>query len=270
MIRLIQIELKKILSYRAFWLLAGFYAISLTFTLIVAQVIINKILLEAGKSAPIPLLKISLYQFPRVWNNLTYMAGYLNLFLAIIVIFFVCNEFSNKTIRQNIINGLSRTEFILSKLYLILIFSLAATLLIFLTGLILGLIHSKDVDIGDIFSNRLQFILGYFIEVVTYLIFAYFIAFLLKKTGLAVITLLFYTMIEQIIIWWKIPSEYVKLFPMKAFGRLVHFPKIPLPEIDGKSIHFQDYVAVPDSAIAILYAGLFFFLIYLLIRKRDI
>lgn len=109
------------------------------------------------------------------------MAGYLNLFLAIIVIFFVCNEFSNKTIRQNIINGLSRTEFILSKLYLILIFSLAATLLIFLTGLILGLIHSKDVDIGDIFSNRLQFILGYFIEVVTYLIFAYFIAFLLKR-----------------------------------------------------------------------------------------
>lgn len=83
------------------------------------------------------------------------------------------------------------------------------------------------------------------------------------------ITLLFYTMIEQIIIWWKIPSEYVKLFPMKAFGRLVHFPKIPLPGSTAKH-PFQDYVAVPDSAIAILYAGLFFFLIYLLIRKRDI
>jgi len=269
MIRLIRIELKKILPYRAFWLLAGFYALSLTFILIVAQVIINELIREAGQSAPIPLLKVSLYQFPKVWNNLTYMAGFLTLFLAMIVIFFVCNEFSNKTIRQNIINGLSRKEFILSKLYFILIFSLAATLLIFLIGLILGLIHSKDVDIGDIVNSRLQFILGYFIEVFTYLVFAFFIAFLLKKAGLAVITLLFYTMIEQIIIWWKIPSEFVKFFPMKAFGRLVHFPRIPLPEIDGKSIHFQDYVAVIDTAIAILYAGIFFLLIYLLIRKRD-
>ncbi len=270
MIRLIRIELKKILPYRAFWLLVGFYALSLTFTLIVSQVIINKILLEAGKSAPIPLLKISLYQFPRVWNNLTYMAGFLTLFLAIIVIFFVCNEFSNKTLRQNIINGLSRKEFILSKLYFILIFSLAATLLIFLIGLILGLIHSNDVDIGQIFSSRLQFILGYFIEVFTYLVFAFFIAFLLKKAGLAVITLLFYTMIEQIIIWWKIPSEYVKFFPMKAFGRLVHFPRIPLPEINGQGIRFQDYVSILDSAIALLYAGIFVLLIYLLIRKRDL
>jgi len=270
MIRLIRIELKKIFSYKAFWLLAGFYAVSLTFTLIVAQVIINKILLEAGKSAPIPLINISLYQFPRIWNNLTYMAGFLTLFLAIIVIFFVCNEFSNRTIRQNIINGLSRREFILSKLYFILIFGVAATLLMFLAGLTLGIIHSKDLDIGDIFSNRLQFILGYFIEVFTYLVFAFFIAFLMKKAGLAIITLLFYTMIEQILIWWKIPSEYVRFFPMKAFGRLVHFPKIPLPEIDGKSIHFQDYVSALDSTIAILYAGIFFLLIYLIIRKRDL
>jgi ABC-2 type transport system permease protein len=132
MIRLIKIEFKKILSYRAFWMLAGFYAFSLTFILIVAQVIINKIVVEAGKSAPIPLLKISLYQFPRIWNNLTYIAGFLNIFLAIIVIFFVCNEFSFKTLRQNMINGLSRKEFVLSKLYFILIFSLGTTLLIFL------------------------------------------------------------------------------------------------------------------------------------------
>ncbi len=270
MIRLINIEFKKILSYRVFWLLVGFYAISLTFALIVSQVIINKILVEAGKSAPIPLLKISLYQFPRIWNNLTYMAGFLTLFLAIIVIFLVCNEFSNRTIRQNIINGLSRKEFVLSKLYFILIISLAATLLILIIGLILGLIHTKNPDIGDIFSSRLQFIPGYFVEVLTYLIFAFFIAFLLKKTGLAVITLLFYTMIEQILIWWKIPSEYVKFFPMKAFGRLVHFPKIPLPEINGSSIHFQDHVALADTGIALLYAGILLFLIYRIIRKRDI
>ncbi|HNS17277.1 MAG TPA: ABC transporter permease [Bacteroidales bacterium] len=270
MIRLIKIEFKKILSYRVFWLLVGFYAVSLTFMLIVAQVIINEILREAGQSAPIPLLKISLYQFPRIWNNLTYMAGFLTLFLAIIVIFFVCNEYSNKTFRQNIINGLSRNEFVLSKLYFILIISLAATLLILVVGLVLGLIHTKDVDFGDIFNSKLQFIAGYFVEAFCYLLFAFFIAFLLKKAGLAVITLLFYTMIEQILIWWKIPAEYVKFFPMKAFGRLVHFPKIPLPEINGSSIHFQDHVSLADTGIALLYAGILIFLIYRIMHKRDI
>lgn len=270
MIRLIKIEFEKILSYRAFWILAGFYTVSLTFVLIVAQVIINKIVVEAGKSAPIPLLKISLYQFPRIWNNLTYIAGYMNIFLAIMVIYFVCNEFSYKTIRQNIINGLSRKEFVISKLYFIVILSLGTSLLIFLLGLVLGSIHSSDVSIGEIFNNRLQFVLGYFIEVLTYLTFAFFIAFLLKKAGLAVITLLFYTMIEQIIIWWKIPAACVKFFPLKAFGRLVHFPKIPLPEINGSGFRFQDYVAWTDTGIALLYTLILIGLILWMIRKRDL
>jgi hypothetical protein len=270
MMRLIKIEFKKVLSYRVFWLLVGFYAVSLTFVLFISQFIINKIVIEAGKSSPIPLFKISLYQFPRIWNNLTYIAGYLNIFLAIIILFFVCNEFSFKTLRQNIINGMSRKEYILSKLYFIISISLGTTFLLFLAGLILGLIHSKDISSGIIFNDRLQFLLGYFLEVLTYLTFAFFIGFLLKKTALAIITLLFYTMIEQIIIWWKVSSEFVKFFPMKAFGRLVHFPKIPLPEVDGSSIRFQDYVAFADTGIAIGYAIILVLLISLLIRKRDL
>jgi hypothetical protein len=270
MIRLIKIEFKKILSYRVFWILAGFYAVSLTFVLIIAQVIINKIVIEAGHSAPIPLPKISLYQFPRIWNNLTYIAGYLNIFLAIIILFFICNEFSFRTLRQNIINGLSRKEFILSKLYFIVAIALGTTLLLFMVGLILGLIHSKDISLPVIFNNRLQFILGYFVEVLTYLTFAFFIGFLLRKTGLAIITLLFYTMIEQIILWWKVPSEYAKFLPLKAFGRLVHFPRIPLPEVNGSSIRFQDYVAFADTGIALAYSAVLILLISWMIRKRDL
>jgi ABC-type transport system involved in multi-copper enzyme maturation permease subunit len=246
------------------------YVVALGFTLFVSQLVINKIVVEAGKSAPIPIPKISLFYFPKVWHNMPYIAGYFNLFLAIVIITLVCNEFSFKTIRQNIINGLSRAEYLLAKLYLILIISIAATILVFLIGLVLGLIHSSSPEISNIFHIKLQFFLGYFLEVLTYLIFAFFLAFLFKKAGLTIIFLLFYTVIEQIIVWWKIPAEWVKAMPMKAFGRLVHFPSLPIPEVNGQGFKFQDYVAFLDSGIALLYGAIMIGIVYYHLKKLDI
>lgn len=270
MFRLINIEFKKMLTYKTFWVLMGFFIFALSLSLGLSQLIINKIVVEAGKNAPIPIMKISIFYFPKIWHHITYFAGYFNLFLAVIIIFFVCNEFSFKTIRQNIVNGMSRNEFVISKLYFIIVLSLGITLVLFILGLILGLIHTRNPEAGDIFGAKLQFLLGYFIELITYLTFAFFIAFLIRRAALAIVTLLFYTAIEQIIIWWQIPTEYVKFMPLKAFGRLVHFPSIPLPEINGQGLRFQDYVAIPDSGIAILYALIFLGLILLIMKKRDL
>jgi ABC-type transport system involved in multi-copper enzyme maturation permease subunit len=270
MLRLIHIEIKKILDYKTFWVIVGLYVVALGFTLFVSQLVINNIVVQAGKSAPIPIPKISLFHFPKIWHNMAYIAGYFNLFLAIIIITLVCNEFSFKTIRQNIINGMSRAEYLLSKLYLIVIISLSATLLVFLIGLVLGLIHSSSPEMSNIFHVKLQFFVGYFLEVLTYMIFAFFLAFLFKRAGLTIIFLLFYTVIEQIIVWWKIPSEWVKVMPMKAFGRLVHFPSIPLPEMNGQGLKFQDYVALPEIGIAIFYAAVMIAVIYYHLKKLDI
>lgn len=270
MIRLIKIELKKIVNYKTFWALVGMYLVSLSFTLGMSQFIINKIVDSARESAPIPLPRISLFYFPKIFENLSYVAGYFNIFLAIIVIFFICNEFNYKTLRQNIITGLSRKEFLISKLSFILILSLAATLFLFLISLILGFIHTSSPDINDIFTYKLQFLAGYFVESVTYLVFAFFISFILKRAGVAIITLLFYTMMEQIIVWWKVSHEFVMYMPMKAFGRLVHFPSLPIPTIDGNEFRFQDYVSIYDTGIALVYASILTYLIYLLLRKRDL
>jgi len=211
-----------------------------------------------------------LFIFPKIWHNLTYIAGYFNVFLAIIIIFFICNEFTYKTLRQNIISGLSRLEYLLSKIYFILVLSLGTTIVIFLLGLVLGFIHSSNPSAGKIFDSYIQFLPGYFFQTFTYLIFAFFIAFLFKKSSLSIIALLFYTMMEQIIVWWKIPTDYTQLMPMKAFGRQVHFPRLPIPEIDGGAFHFQDYISLPDVGIAFAYAAVFVGLIYWLLRKRDL
>jgi ABC-2 type transport system permease protein len=270
MIRLLHIEFKKILSYKTFWVLTAFYIIALALALFLSQHIITKIVEQAAKTSPIPLPRISIFVLPKAWQNLSYLAGYFNIFLAIVVITLICNEFTFRTIRQNIVSGLSRVQYLLSKLYLILVISVAATLLLFLITLILGVIHTHSLSAASVFNVKLQFMFGYFLETFSYLIFAFFLAFLLKRTGLTIITLLFYTSIEQIIVAWKVPSAWVKVMPMKAFARLVHFPSIPLPEVNGQSLKFQDFVGLPDALISVLYAAVMVTIIYLYLRKADL
>ena len=60
-------------------------------------------------------------QFPNIWLTATYVLGFLVIFPVIISIINTTSEFSNKTSRQHIIDGLSRNEFHLSKLISIFI-----------------------------------------------------------------------------------------------------------------------------------------------------
>jgi hypothetical protein len=68
--------------------------------------------------------------FPTVWQYLGYIGNWLCFFffgfLSIVV---VTTEHSYRTMRQNIITGLSRQQYFLSKFYLIVVVSLLAALL---------------------------------------------------------------------------------------------------------------------------------------------
>ena len=57
-----------------------------------------------------------MFMFPNVWEVFSWMASWFNLlFLGITVIVLTGNEFSFKTARMQIMNGLSRNEFLLGK-----------------------------------------------------------------------------------------------------------------------------------------------------------
>ena len=66
------------------------------------------------------------------------MAVLLNIVLGIIVIFVISNEYSFKTMRQNLIDGLNRNQLFVSKLLLISILTFLSTLVVYLSGLIAG------------------------------------------------------------------------------------------------------------------------------------
>jgi ABC-type transport system involved in multi-copper enzyme maturation permease subunit len=126
------------------------------------------------------------------------VAKWFMIFPAIVVIILVCNEFEYKTLRQGVINGLSRTEMLLSKLILVLFLSLGVALFEVLLILILGLLKSSSPH-GSMFDG-VQYVLVYFIQVFCFLSFAGLVAFLLKRTGLAIsLVILYYLIIEPII-----------------------------------------------------------------------
>jgi ABC-type transport system involved in multi-copper enzyme maturation permease subunit len=208
---------------------------------------------------------IPLYQFPDIWHNVTYVAAYLKFILAIYVIISITNEISYDTLRQNIMNGLSRTDFILSKLILIILLAAGSTLFLFVTILSIGLSSTPDPVMHDMIRYS-GFIPAYFLELTVYLIFALFIGLLIKRTGLAMGLMFLYTIIIEPVVALRIKVQWVKgLLPLKAINNLIHMPfgKYALREV-------QDYVAFKEVLIVLFYAALFIYLIHLLLQKRDL
>src|ERR1039457_527008 len=107
MIKLLTIELKKIVHYKVFWILAGLYFFFLAAGILMAEFTLNNWIDKFNQHTPIPIPHITLYFFPDIWQNIFFFASvrYILIFPAIIIIILITNEFTYKTIRQNIVNG---------------------------------------------------------------------------------------------------------------------------------------------------------------------
>ena len=122
MLQLLKIDLKKLTSYRTFWVVCGLYFLTLGFGAASGMEFLKWLdrTFQAFGQDGININRIPLYHFPDVWLNLIWVGGLLKVLLGIMVVISVTNEFAYRTIRQNIIDGLSRWEFLLSKSRLLL------------------------------------------------------------------------------------------------------------------------------------------------------
>jgi len=212
---------------------------------------------------------ITFYNFPDVWQNLTYLASYLKFFLAFIVIISVTNEYSYRTIRQNIIDGMSPTEFLLAKQSMIFAFSFFNMLMIWLSGSLMGIIYGSGFSFS-LYMMDMEFLLAHFLELITFLNLAMLISVLLKKAGFAIIGLCFYAIILEPalvgILNYNFDDHWlIALFPIHAVNNLIEVPfqRYVFMEI-------QDFVKLSSALIAVAWLFISIGLNYLLIAKRDI
>jgi ABC-type transport system involved in multi-copper enzyme maturation permease subunit len=261
--RLISLEFHKLRGYRAFWILFALYIGTLTITVLSLNGFLNSFFRDAmpeGLNAGWPL-----NSFPDSWHYLTYLAGFFHYILGVIVIILICNEFSFKTVRQNVIDGMSRAEWLMGKFLMLIIFALASTLVVFICIMVLGLFDTIGLESSDIFS-KMHFIGLYFLQLVGYLMFAFVIGMLVRKTGIGIGVMFIYAwFLENISVYLvgrHISEDLAGFFPLESFNRL-----IPLPFNFSEGLTTTNPVAVGTSIGFIL---LFMGISYWFLSKRDL
>ncbi|MGL2966937.1 ABC transporter permease [Flavobacterium sp. XGLA_31] len=276
--RLLAIELQKIWKNRASRILTISYFVILSLIALIASV-----KFELGKFK-IHFAEMGIFNFPFIWHFNTWVASMLKLFLAIIIVSMMANEYSYGTLKQNLIDGMSKKEFVLSKFLTLVLLSLISTFFVFVMSLVLGYSFSSYNEIGIVFSG-LEYLLAYFINLVGFFSFCLFLGVLIKRSAFALgflVMCFFGEIISFLYFKYNVfnKSEMVdtvySFFPMTSISNLLVEPFTRLSVIQsiqnavgensGKdySVHFSSII------IVLTWTAIFIFLSYIIIKKRDL
>jgi ABC-2 type transport system permease protein len=267
MLHLLKIDLKKMASYRTFWVVCGLYFVTLAFTTASGMEFLKWLASKgADFGTQINVSRIPLYHFPDVWQNLVYISGFFKLVLAIMVVISITNEFTYRTLRQNVIDGMSRWEFLLSKILTNVLLSFMSVTMVFLISFVTGLIYSPELNWDYVLAD-LDFFPAYFLEVFAFLSYALMLGILVQRSGLTIILLMLSHMIEAII-KVNLPHGFESIkqfFPMESISNLV-----PMPFARYAFQEIQDYVSMSALAIALVWMAIFNYLAFLKLQRSDI
>jgi ABC-2 type transport system permease protein len=272
MLHLLKIDLKKMTSYRTFWVICGLYFVMLGFTTASGMEILKWLASKFEDfGSSINVNRIPLYHFPDIWQNLIWISGLFKLVLAVMVVISITNEYQYRTLRQNIIDGMSRWEFVVSKVLTNVLLSLMSVGMLLLIAGVTGLIYTPDLALADIFTGA-EFLIAYFLEVFAFLSYALMLGVFVQRSGLTIVLLMLSHMIEAIIkinLFRESLSPSIgwlkQFFPLESITNLV-----PLPFARYAFQEIQDYVSLIAVAIALAWTFLFNYFSYLKLKKADI
>jgi ABC-2 type transport system permease protein len=267
MLHLLRIDLKKLTNYRTFWVVGGLYFLTLGFGAASGMEFLKwlgRTFEDFGQK--ININRIPLYHFPDVWLNLIWCAGLLKIVLGVMVVISITNEFTYRTLRQNIIDGLSRSQFLASKILSNTLFAAISVIMIFVIGLVTGMIYSPSIEFERVITD-MEFLPVYFLEVFFFLSYGLMLGILIQRSGLTIILLLLSQAIESIVTA-KVDNyfpEVIPYFPMRSMWNLIQwpFPRYAFQEI-------KDYVDFKSVAIVLVWTVIFNYISFLKLKKSDI
>ncbi|WP_339666892.1 ABC transporter permease [Maribacter arcticus] len=277
MIRLLHIEFIKLWNNRASKILIISY-----FTLLTSIALFAAIKFDIG---PIQfhLADQGIFNFPYIWHFNTFITAFFKLFLAIVIVSMMSNEYSNKTIKQNLIDGLSKKEFILSKFLTVISFSLISTLFVFVVSLILGLAYSDYNEISIILTD-LEFLVAFFVKLTGFFSFCLFLGVLVKRSAFALGFLILWQVFEGIvrgIMRWKLfdgetTDVIMGFFPLQAMFNLIKEPFSRLGAVQsvvnqiGEELRLDYAIHWYEILIVLVWTAIFIYGSYAILKKRDL
>jgi ABC-type transport system involved in multi-copper enzyme maturation permease subunit len=278
MLRLLQIELQKLKYNKAAKVITIVYFVLITFIALIASIEfkfggINFRVADQG-----------IFNFPFIWHFNSFMASILKIFLAIVIVSMMANEYSYRTLKQNLIDGLSKKEFVLSKFLTVVLFASVSTIFLFVVSMILGLSFSDYKEFGIIFSD-MQYILAYFIKLVAFFSFCLFLGVLVKRSAFALGFLTIWYIIEKIfygVMKWKffkgtdIAEQVSQFFPLESMSNLIGEPFSRLGAVQSAASQLGEEftksydVPILGLFIVLAWTGLFIYWSLLILKRRDL
>ena len=279
MMKLLKLEYYKNLNYTPFKVFTIMYFAILIIFLLIGLVDITIL----GSS--LNLKEQGMYNFPEIWNFTTWIVGLLKIFLGFIIVFSICQEFSNRMFKQNLIDGLSREEFIGSKLLTIGSFTIISTIIVFVITLFLGLQYSKTTDTALIYKEMF-FIGSYFLKLFTFFCFLMFLSILLRKSMFVFLAFFVIWVAENIFMAVEksfsrgLPSEakleklqnsfmFYNILPLESMSNIIPNPILRLQMAKFLGLKYE-FTYPTDSLIAcFVWCAIFIIGSYLILKKRD-
>ena len=278
MLRLLTIELHKLKYNKSAKAILIVYFILITFIALISSIEFN------FGDFHFRIADQGIFNFPYIWHFNTYIAAILKLFLAIVIVSMMANEYSNRTLKQNLIDGLSKKEFVLSKFLTVILFSVISTLFVFGFSLLLGLMFSDYNELGIIFSD-IEYLFAYFIKLTGFFSFCLFLGVLVKRSAFALGFLLIWSIAEGIIysvFKWKIfkdtdiAESIMQFFPLAAMSNLIKEPFSRLGAVQSAANQLgeafdKDYSVQPLTILIVLaWTFLFIYGSYYILKRRDL
>lgn len=278
MLRLLTIEYHKLRYSKSARILITTYFILITFIALIAS-----IEFKFG-GVEFRVADQGIFNFPYIWHFNSYIAALLKLFLAIVIVSMMSNEYTNRTLKQNLIDGLSKKEFVLSKFLTVVSFALLSTLFLFAVSMILGLSFSDYTEFSIIVSD-LEYLLAYFIKLTGFFAFCMFLGILVKRSAFALGFLFIWWILENIA---RVVMEYrlfrdsniaeniAQFFPLESMSLLVKEPFSRLNVIQSAATQLgseisKDYaIHWYQLLIVCLWTAAFVYFSYVLLKKRDL
>ncbi|AZA79915.1 ABC transporter permease [Chryseobacterium sp. G0186] len=280
MIKLLKLEYYKNLNYKPFKVFTLLY-----FAILIALLFVGLVDFDLF-GGTVNLKEQGIYNFPEIWNFTTWIVAILKIFLGLIIVFSISQEFSNRMFKQNIIDGLSRKEFITSKLLSISIFTIISTLLVLGITLFLGYQYSNTKESTKVFAE-VFFIGNYFVKLFTFFCFLMFLSILLRKSVFVFLALFVFWIGEGILTAVEVFSKVkgmegqqrnevlqndffiTHLLPLESMSSLIPNPMMRLDMAKMMGIKYEFHYPTESLVACLVWCAIFIAGSYWILRKRD-
>ncbi|RNA62866.1 ABC transporter permease [Chryseobacterium nematophagum] len=280
MLKLLKIEYYKNLNYKPFKIFTLLYFAILIALLFIGLVDFNLL------GGTFNLKEEGIYNFPEIWNFTTWIVALLKIFLGLILVFSISQEFSNRMFKQNTIDGLSRKEFIGSKLLTIAIFTIISTLFVLVITLFLGYKYSNVKDSANV-VKEMFFIGNYFVKLFTFFCFLMFLSIVLRKSMFVFLAFFVYWIMEGIFVgietFQKVKglqgpqrNEVLQndffishLLPLESMSNLIPNPIMRLKLAKMMGLKYEFHYPTESMIACLVWCMIFILGSYWILKKRD-